>query len=259
MTLHEAMVQVLEKRGSLSPTELAREINRLRLYTRGDGQPVPSSQISARANRYSNLFVRKAGRIGLFKKEVSIQKPRPKSVEASADVQPPENYASHVGNLIFRDLGPIENLIEHGLPHDKWLDQCGVYLILVPPEYESAYIDPEQAIAAGNVIRPWNVEKLEEKWVPGANIIYIGLAGRHSPRSLRARLRELLRHASGHTSDRGPHKGGEIIWQLRNYESFHIFVAATGDPPIPRQLESELLAQFMDVHGGALPFANRQK
>jgi hypothetical protein len=48
-----------------SASEIASEINRLELYSRGDGQPVGASQISARANKYPNLFVRANGKIFL--------------------------------------------------------------------------------------------------------------------------------------------------------------------------------------------------
>lgn len=65
MTLHDAMVEVLTGSGALSPTELAREINRRKLYTRGDGRPVPPSQISARASKsnYCHMFSRELGKI----------------------------------------------------------------------------------------------------------------------------------------------------------------------------------------------------
>jgi len=90
-----------------------------------------------------------------------------------------------------------------------------------------------------------------------AMMVYIGLAGSRTPRSLRKRLDELLKHASGLTTDRGPHKGGEIVWQLRDYHQFHLWAAQTDDPPIPREIEETLLRQFAEAHG-TLPFANRQ-
>jgi hypothetical protein len=64
-TLHEAMQEVLADHEPRSASEIASEINSLGLYTRGDGQPVPASQISARANNYPNLFVRAGGMICL--------------------------------------------------------------------------------------------------------------------------------------------------------------------------------------------------
>jgi hypothetical protein len=42
-----------------------------------------------------------------------------------------------------------------------------------------------------------------------------------SPDRLRvAKSMDLLRHASGHTTDWGPHKGEEIVWQLRDYQQW---------------------------------------
>lgn len=53
MTLHEAMEEVLitNNRMPMAAKDIARIINERKLYDRGDGKPVPSSQISARANQ----------------------------------------------------------------------------------------------------------------------------------------------------------------------------------------------------------------
>jgi hypothetical protein len=64
-TLHEAMQEVLANHEPRSASEIASEINRLRLYTRSDGGPVPAPQISARANKYPNLFGRAGNKICL--------------------------------------------------------------------------------------------------------------------------------------------------------------------------------------------------
>ena len=55
--LHEAIIIVLRARGhSMTAQEIADEVNRRGLYTRGDGNPVPSKQIHARVNNYPGLF-----------------------------------------------------------------------------------------------------------------------------------------------------------------------------------------------------------
>lgn len=57
MTLHEAIAQVLREAGHpLTVSEIASEVNAQKLYTRGDGLPVPSNQISARVKNYPGLF-----------------------------------------------------------------------------------------------------------------------------------------------------------------------------------------------------------
>ncbi|MDO1450354.1 N-6 DNA methylase [Rhodocytophaga aerolata] len=72
MTLHEAIVEVLEDLGHpLSTRHIADEVNRRRLYQRGDGEPVPSSQISARVRNYPNLFLIENNRIRLVKESVN--------------------------------------------------------------------------------------------------------------------------------------------------------------------------------------------
>jgi len=48
MKLHEAIDTVLIEKGCMYARALADEINRRSLYTRGDGQPLPSNQVHAR-------------------------------------------------------------------------------------------------------------------------------------------------------------------------------------------------------------------
>lgn len=57
ITLHEAMRLVLkESNRPMTALELADEINKKRLYTRGDGGALPTNQICARARKYPQLF-----------------------------------------------------------------------------------------------------------------------------------------------------------------------------------------------------------
>jgi hypothetical protein len=66
VTLHGAIVEVLSvAKGPMTSGAIAAEVNRLGLYSRRDGTPVPANQISARVNRYPHLFTRGGGLIGL--------------------------------------------------------------------------------------------------------------------------------------------------------------------------------------------------
>ncbi len=57
MTLHEAIELVLkENKRPMSAKDIADEINNRNLYQRGDGNPVPTSQIHARVKNYPLLF-----------------------------------------------------------------------------------------------------------------------------------------------------------------------------------------------------------
>lgn len=64
LTLHAAMEIVLrDYDGGLSAPELARELNKRRLYRPRNGGPVEPGQIHARAGAYQGLFARQQGRI----------------------------------------------------------------------------------------------------------------------------------------------------------------------------------------------------
>jgi hypothetical protein len=248
------MKRLLADQEGRADSDIASEINRLRLFTRKDGQQVPASQILARANKYPHLFVRAAGKIRLAE-DLSVLRSPNKPLARSSKQQ--ASASSSLQELNFWHLGTIGDLMQRGLPNDSRLNHCGVYKLAVSSGYLSRFIPPDEARAAKNVINPWDVERLKSKWVLNTDIVYIGLAGRHTPRSLRKRLNDLLNHASGRTTDRGPHKGGEIVWQLRDHQQFHVWAAQTADPPIPRELEKALLQEFANAHG-TLPFANRQ-
>src|SRR5215510_5278715 len=58
MTLHEALVRVLEDNGNewMSARELADEVNRRGLYRKRDGTAVEVNQVHARAKNYDALF-----------------------------------------------------------------------------------------------------------------------------------------------------------------------------------------------------------
>jgi antitoxin component YwqK of YwqJK toxin-antitoxin module len=85
MTLHEAIALVLErKKKPLPAPEILRIINDESLYQRGDGQPVPSSQIHARVKNYKTLFYKDQKKIGLCSWG-SINKPDPNATRLGSD------------------------------------------------------------------------------------------------------------------------------------------------------------------------------
>jgi hypothetical protein len=157
----------------------------------------------------------------------------------------------------FSIVGKLGDLLACGLPETMDLASSGVYSISAPADYRPDFVVPEKARAARNVIIPWKVARLGAKWVDGVEVVYYGLAGRDTARSLRDRLGDLLEHGRGHTTDRGPHKGGEILWQLKGYEDFTLWARQTAGPPAPRQYEENLIRGFVG-QTGKLPFANRQ-
>ena len=67
LTLHEALVRVLEDVGNESMTarELTDQVNRRALYRKRDGSPVEVNQVQARTSNYSDLFEKDGSRIRL--------------------------------------------------------------------------------------------------------------------------------------------------------------------------------------------------
>jgi hypothetical protein len=96
------------------------------------------------------------------------------------------------------------------------------------------------------------LESLEDAWVDGAELLYVGGTGDgESGATLRTRLEQLRRYAAGEPVG---HTGGRYLWQLR--DRHRLLVAWK---PVPsrevRTAKSELMAAFWDRHG-VLPFAN---
>jgi hypothetical protein len=268
VTLHDEMVAVLKKSGRpMKAKEIAAEVNRRGNYERGDGGPVPSGQIRARANNYRHLFVLDGPLISLVHRKSVLKSPDPRA-KTARQIDESNNSqvfsglsptsADNLAKLGFRSLGNLGQLLRNGVASDSSLQKCGIYAIIVPADYSPSFVAPETAMARMNVINPWSIDRLEQKWIDGVRTVYIGLVGAKEPRELKERITDLLKHGRGKTTDRGPHKGGEILWQLEGYERFELWILPTEDPPIPRNTERALIKSFEDATG-RLPFANRQR
>jgi predicted DNA-binding transcriptional regulator AlpA len=190
---------------------------------------------------------------GSVHQKISVGTPVQSQEQDVSNAPSPESISQDQFQLV----GSLGDLLLQGLPNMDVLGYCGVYQIKILDTYRPVYIEPDSARETGNVVNPWSIERLVEKWVDGIDTVYIGLAGARSRRTLKRRLTDLIRHGRGQTTDRGPHKGGEILWQLEGYERFTLWVLPTGDPPKPRKQERQYLADFVRKHG-KLPFANRQ-
>lgn len=264
MTLHEAIEQILtEKSSAMTTSEIAEVLNQRKLYHKKDGSLITAYQVHGRTKNYPHLFTRQDSLVDLLNR---VNKQYPENMAKQNfdfvhdNIQEYKNVSSieSLKENSFQFLGTVGTISSEGLPDFKFLKNCGVYAIAAPTDYQPVFIDVEEAKKNKNVLKPWSVELLKQKWVNDADILYYGLAGRDTFRSLNDRLDDLIEHCKGNTTDRGPHKGGEIIWQSMGYEEFLLWAKPTGEPPEPRNHEFSLLELFIK-ETGKLPFANRQR
>lgn len=89
------------------------------------------------------------------------------------------------------------------------------------------------------------IDRLQDKWIPNAQTLYIG----STKRALRDRIAELVRFSRGQNVG---HRGGRYLWQVERSCDFKV---AWLEDENPREKERELLAEFKRCFG-CLPFAN---
>lgn len=153
----------------------------------------------------------------------------------------------------FRGFQKVRELRKN-IPRSEELNQRGVYAVICLPNYIPVFIDPDKTRKNHNVIIPWSLEKLQKKWVFGVEALYFGVAGTDVKKcTLRKRITELIRHSQGKTTRQGPHRGGELLWQLKGYENFEVGYLPTN---LAKKEENRLISLFL-LKTGKLPFANR--
>ena len=132
----------------------------------------------------------------------------------------------------------------HSLDITKVPTGSGVYLVFQTSGATPSFLDSSPAGWFKKKDPSAATEKLAEKWVAGAEVLYIGKA-----LSLRRRLRQYRDHGMGKPVG---HWGGRYIWQLAHAPSLLVAWKEHEDPSLE---ESRLIAEFRRRYG-AMPFAN---
>jgi len=131
-------------------------------------------------------------------------------------------------------------------------EEQGIYAIL---RKSSSPVQFERSSSGGhfknrNPAAP--IARLESRWVPHTEVVYIGKAGGAVQRStLRSRLNSYMQFGLGQPC---AHWGGRYIWQLSDAKHLLVFWALTHNEE-PSHVESRLLEEFVQTYG-RLPFAN---
>jgi hypothetical protein len=148
----------------------------------------------------------------------------------------------------FTGFVPFAEFLASSVPAEP-----GVYMVVRPDAAPPRFLSSSCAGWFKRKDPSVSVELLEQAWLPGATVVYIGKAGRGKAgdRGLRSRLEEYHRFGRGEPVG---HSGGRYIWQLA--DSDQLLVAWRETPEQDSEaIEDELLADFVAAHG-ALPFAN---
>jgi hypothetical protein len=129
-------------------------------------------------------------------------------------------------------------------------DDPGVYLILRSPEGPPEFLETGSGGWFKGIDPNVPLSVLEEKWMDGTEIMYIGKSGT----SLRKRIRTYIRFGEGAPA---PHKGGRHIWQLADSRELLVCWMLLADTVDPEELEKFMIREFVEKFG-KFPFANRR-
>ena len=124
--------------------------------------------------------------------------------------------------------------------------QKGVYFILRKEDHKPHFL----AVGSGGHFKGKNpnvsIATLTENWVEYSQVIYIGKAGgENSGATLQSRLNQYLKFGQGKPVG---HWGGRFIWQIADSDNLIICWKTLPDME-PRQVESNLIEQFVSLYG----------
>ena len=148
----------------------------------------------------------------------------------------------------FKTMGELMAGAKFKIPAQK-----GVYVVL----RENASAPQFLSEGTGGHFKGQNpnvsLSELNDKWVEGTSIVYIGKAGgAGSSATLNKRLGQYLRFGQGANVG---HWGGRYIWQLADSRDLVVCWKTLTDEE-PRDVEHKMIVAFKERHAGKRPFAN---
>lgn len=131
----------------------------------------------------------------------------------------------------------------------------GVYVVLWEKDNRPTIMDKRPFDFQENKYPSYSKAELEEEWVEGTHIVYIGKAGGFGQKTeLHKRLSTYIRFGKG---KKAAHGGGRSIWQLADAQELIVCWRVLTDEE-PCCVESKMIADFCKKHNGKRPFANRR-
>ena len=158
------------------------------------------------------------------------------------------DYLQAQGFEGFKTVGELMDGAKSRIPVQK-----GVYVVLRESESTPQFLKE----GTGGFFKGKNpnvsLAELEENWVAGTPVLYIGKAGgAGSSATLQKRLDQYLRFGRGANVG---HWGGRYIWQLADSRDLVVCWKSLVNEN-PRDVEQKMIADFKAVHAGKRPFAN---
>lgn len=131
--------------------------------------------------------------------------------------------------------------------------EMGVYVILHEKNDHPVILDKRPFDCQEEKYPSYSKAELENEWVEGAHIVYIGKAGGFDKKThLHKRLRAYIGFGKG---KKVAHGGGRSIWQLINALDLVVCWKVITDEE-PSDVEHKMIAEFKAAHSGKRPFAN---
>ena len=150
------------------------------------------------------------------------------------------------GFLTFRELreGRMKEIPE----------EAGAYVILYTAGTKPRFLERNPGYHFKKKDPTKDVYELDDRWVDGAHVVYIGKADSKSGK-LRERINRFSKFGEGKAA---AHKGGYPIWQIENSAQLVVAWKTRSDEETAGNLEARLQIKFCNIYG-RLPFGNGKK